>query len=71
MEIPGESRKGDYICYFSNLAKLTSHYPNGKSQSASTRFFATLLPTMRSAAVPCKNTGEEQDRAAEIRFYKY
>jgi len=23
-----ENRKGDHICYISNLAKLRSHYPN-------------------------------------------
>lgn len=28
MEIPGESREGDYICYIWNLVKFTSHYPN-------------------------------------------
>jgi CDP-paratose 2-epimerase len=23
----GEARKGDHICYISNMAKLKSHYP--------------------------------------------
>ena len=51
-----ENRKGDHICYISDLAKFKSHYPTGKSLLASTKSSAKSSPTTPSASesVPCK-----------------
>jgi CDP-paratose 2-epimerase len=40
-----EARKGDHICYISNLGKLKSHYPNWKI----TRGIDTILEEMTAS----------------------
>jgi CDP-paratose 2-epimerase len=40
-----QARKGDHICYISNLGKLKSHYPNWKI----TRGIDTILEEMTAA----------------------
>jgi CDP-paratose 2-epimerase len=45
-----ENRKGDHICYISNLAKFKGHYPNWKITRGIDVIFEQLVASQRAAA---------------------
>jgi len=51
-----QARKGDHICYISNLAKLKSHYPTGARRVAS-------IPSWMKCLSPNASTVREWKRS--------
>jgi CDP-paratose 2-epimerase len=53
-----EARKGDHICYISNLSKFKSHYPNWKI----TRDIDAILQEMNDPGRPALTAKNELGR---------
>ena len=43
-----EARKGDHICYISNLGKFQSHYPNWKITHGLEAIFEEIIASQRA-----------------------
>jgi CDP-paratose 2-epimerase len=47
-----EARKGDHICYISNLGKFRSHYPNWKITKGLDAILEEIIASQRAQMTP-------------------